>query len=201
MKLEVKHKTKLMELFQLVYNHPELHKHHLLKIKKAHSKIKFNKGYLFLEQGEIASSYYLIEKGLVRSYVYNYNGMEITTGFYGSNSIVIEVSSLFQRIPTNENFKALTSGVAWKIEFPVFQELYHQIESFNEWGRAWMSNQLFESRKRNIDMVVKSAADRYLMLLKEKPEVIQQAPLKHIASYLGITDSSLSRVRKEFLSK
>lgn len=136
---------------------------------------------------------------MLRSYVHDFNGSEITTDFHGKNEISIEVSSLFQRIPTKENITALTNGKAWKIEFETFQELFHKIEGFREWGRAWMSRQLFISKQRSIEMLTKSATERYLTLLNEKPEIIQQAPLKHIASYLGITDTSLSRIRKEIL--
>jgi hypothetical protein len=63
-----------------------------------------------------------------------------------------------------------------------------------------MANQLFAAKQRLMDITTKSAAERYLMLLNSKPEVIKQAPLKYIASYLGITDTSLSRIRKEINS-
>ncbi|HTN69188.1 MAG TPA: hypothetical protein VLZ33_06975 [Dysgonamonadaceae bacterium] len=92
---------------------------------------------------------------------------------------------------------SLTEGCAWKIELESFEELFHKIEGLREWGRAWMSSQLFIAKQRSIDMRTKSATERYLMLVNDKPQIIQQAPLKYIASYLGITDTSLSRIRKE----
>ncbi len=61
----------------------------------------------------------------------------------------------------------------------------------SEWGRAWMSEQLFESKHRAVEMITENATTRYLKLIKEKPQVIRQAPLKQIASYLGVTDTSL----------
>ena len=183
--------------FRTVYNHPLIQSNDLKEIMDNHQKINFSKGTLFLEKGQIANEYYLIESGLLRAYVHDFEGNEITTDFYGENEISIEVSSLFQRIPTKENIIALTNGVAWKIEFETFQVLYHKIESFNEWGRAWMSNQLFLSKQRAIEMLIKSATERYLTLITEKPEIVKQAPIKHIASYLGITDTSLSRIRRE----
>jgi len=90
----------------------------------------------FRKIGEISNAYYLIQTGLVRAWLYNYNGAEITTEFYGDGDLLIEVSSLFQRIPSKENIVALTSGTAMKIDFDKFQELYHKIPAFNEWGRA-----------------------------------------------------------------
>lgn len=187
------------DFFQFIYNHPLIKKADLREIKNAHQQINFSKGFNFLENGKMANEYYLIEDGLLRSYVHDFNGNEITTDFHGKKEISIEVSSLFQRIPTKENITALTNGKAWKIEFETFQELFHKIEGFREWGRAWMSKQLFILKQRSIEMLTKSATERYLKLLIEKPEIIKQAPLKHIASYLGKTDSSLSRIRKEIL--
>jgi len=184
------------DLFHSIYNHPSIKKEELINIKDAHQRIDFEKGSLFLESGKMANEYYLIEKGLLRAYVHDFSGSEITTDFYTIGEISIEVSSLFQRIPTNENIIALTNGSAWKIEFETFQELYNKMECFREWGRAWMSEQLFISKQRSIEMLNKSATERYLILLNDKPQIIKQAPLKHIASYLGITDTSLSRIRK-----
>ena len=60
-----------------------------------------------------------------------------------------------------------------------------------------MAQSLFESKQRSISMMTDSATKRYQKLLKEKPAVLQSTPLKYIASYLGITDSSLSQIRKE----
>lgn len=189
-----------ISLIEKIYNHPALRKEDLDRIAAAHEQMDFQKGHVFLENGKMANEYYLIESGLVRAWLYNYNGDEITTEFYGEGELLIEVSSLFQRIPTQENILALTSGSALKIDFDKFQELYHKIPAFNEWGRAWMSNQLFMLKQRNIDMLSRSAADRYLAIMKNKPQIIKEAPLKYIASYLGITDSSLSRIRKDIFT-
>lgn len=185
------------QLFQSIYKHPSLTEADVIEIMEAHTKVEFLKGEAFLKIGKIANDYFLIEEGLIRSFAYDYNGNEITTDFYASGEIAIEVSSLFQRIPSNENIIALTDGCAWKIEFEVFQKLFHKIEGLREWGRAWMSNQLFISKQRSIDMLTKSATERYVMLIQERPHIIKEAPLKYIASYLGITDTSLSRIRKD----
>ena len=187
--------------FENIYNHPLIVSKEYDELKESHKYIEFSKNEMLLKEGNLSNEYYLIEKGLLRSFVYDFNGKEITTGFFGSNEILIEVSSLFQRIPAQENLQALTDGCAWKIEFDVFQELFHKIEGFREWGRSWMSNQLFISKQRSVNMLIQSATERYLCLIKEKPEIIKEVPLKFIASYLGITDTSLSRIRKEISHK
>lgn len=183
--------------FRTVYKHSSLQKEEYEKITKAHTKINFSRGATLLENGKIANEYYLIENGLCRTFVCDYNGNEITTEFYGPKELLIESSSLFHRIPSRESFQALTDGYGWKMEFGTFQRLLREIDGFRIWGRTWTINQLVNLKQHSIDLLTKSAADRYMTLVTERPRVIQQAPLKYIASYLGITDTSLSRIRKE----
>lgn len=187
------------ELLSQVYLHPLINQAELQKIIDAHYKISFKKGEIVLKKGEISNGYILLESGLMRSFAYDYNNNDITTDFYSKHEIVIEVLSLFQRIPSQETIQALTDCEGWMIDFDVFQELYHSIGGFSEWGRLWMTNRLFHFKLRSVEMVTISAKDRYLQLIKEKPDVVLQSPLKHIAGYLGITDSSFSRIRKEIM--
>jgi CRP-like cAMP-binding protein len=186
-----------IDFFRTIYNHPLLKKEDYEEIRKAHTRIEFSQGCLILESGKIAREFYIIEKGLFRSFLYDYNGNEITIEFYCPREILIESFSLFQRIPSKENFQCIADGVAWKIEYDTFQKLLHTVEGLREWGRTWVTNQLFISKQRSINILTISATDRYLNLIKERPQIVEQSPLKYIASYLGITDTSLSRIRKE----
>lgn len=185
------------ELLTQVYRHPLINEEQLNKIMNAHKKILFTKGDYILKTGEIADGYLILESGLMRSFVHDYNGNDITTDFFSDYEIVIEVLSLFQRIPTQENIQALTECTCWKIEYDAFQELFHSIGGFSEWGRLWMTGRLFHFKQRSIEMVTVSAKDRYLGLIRDKPQIILQSPLKYIASYLGVTDTSFSRIRKD----
>lgn len=190
-------KSEFGKSLQSIYTHPLFTQQQLDKIFATHTKIELNKNEHLLVQGQTANAYYIIEQGLVRFYVIDYNGNEITTQFTCENEIANDVSSLFQRIPSVQNIQAVTDAVVWKIDFNDFQHLYHSMDSVREWGREWMSAQLFQSQQRSVEMITQSASSRYLQLLEHKPQIIQQAPLKQIASYLGIADTSLSRIRKE----
>lgn len=187
-------------LFQTIYSHALFTADDLQKIVSLHRKIEVAKGDYLLKERQTATGYYLVEKGLMRFYVHDFNGNEITTQFICENEIVNEVSSLFQRIPSAQNIQAVTDAVLWEIDFANFQQLYHTLESVREWGREWMAAQLFQSQLRSIEMITLSASSRYLQLLKERPQIVQQAPLKQIASYLGIADTSLSRIRKQLVT-
>lgn len=188
------------DALKISYDFPFFLDEELEELFAAHEKIYFQKGDFILKENKMANEYYILEQGLVRSFVNDFNGNDVTTHFFVENEIVIEVSSIFQRIPTSENMVCLTDCVCWKLDFEVFQELFHKIPNLREWGRAWMSQQLFSYKQRSVEMFTLSATNRYLKLLEEKPQVIQNAPLKQIASYLGVTDTSLSRIRKELVS-
>jgi len=186
-----------MQSLKSLYQHALLSDENLREIFDAHHKVTFSKGDFLLKKGQVANAYFCVENGLIRSYVYDYDGNDITTGFIGKNEIAIDVVSLFHRIPTVEYFQALTDCECYAIDLEKFQPLYHSIQGFNEWGRAWMSESLFQLKQRTISMITDSAAERYKRLQSQHPQILLQSPLKYIASYLGVTDTSLSRIRKE----
>lgn len=180
-----------------IYAHPELSGADLERIFRAHEKVFFKKGDLILVEGQRSNAYYCLERGLVRAFATNVDGKDITTSFFSKNEIVIEVASLFLRQPTRENIQALSDCECWMINYEAFQELFKNIKGFTEWGRTWMSRELLANKQRSLSMIADSATSRYLSLSSKQPEVLQLAPLKYIASFLGVTDSSLSRIRKE----
>lgn len=186
-----------MEVLKQAYQHPLFSTADLELIFSAHQCITLKKGDFILEKGQIPQAYYILEEGLVRSFLYDYEGNEITSGFMGAGEVVIEVASFFQRISTQEYIQCIGACRLWRIGYQDFQDLFHQIPAFREWGRSWLAYALYLSKKRATEMVTEPAKQRYLHLLEEKPHLIQQAPLKYIATYLGITDTSLSRIRKE----
>lgn len=183
--------------FEKIYESPSLSRNELAEIVQAHHRISFAKGDYLLRKGQVAKAYFCIEQGLIRSYVHDYEGQDITTGFMGQTEIAIDVVSLFQQVPAMENMQALTDIVGWKIDYPIFQKLFREIPAFSEWGRTWMAQSLFQCKQRSVSMIADTATQRYLALQQRHPKLLLQAPLKHVASYLGITDTSLSRIRKE----
>lgn len=185
------------DLLRQIYEHPLLSKTDYEALALAHQKITFKKGDFYLKARQVAQSYLIVQNGLFRSFVFDYDGNDITTGFFSKNELVIEVASLFQRTPAQESIQALTDCECLALDFQKFQTLFHSLEGFSEWGRGWMAQSLFESKQRSVSMITETATERYLKLLEHKPDILRDAPLKNIASYLGITDTSLSRIRKE----
>ncbi len=154
-----------------------------------------------LREGHISNEYLYLEEGFMRSFAYDLTGADVTTHFYSKNQVVFEVSSFFNRTAARENIQALTDCKGWYITYEQLNALFHAMPDFREFGRSILVKGFTSLKIRMLSMITESAEERYVGLLKTSPEIFQYAPLKHIASYLGITDSSLSRIRKEFAKK
>ena len=162
---------------------------------------ELNKGEKFIKSGRIADEYMFLEIGFIRSYLFDTEGNEITLNFYTPHEMVFEVASFFQRQPSQETFEAITDCTGWVLTYEKLNALFHALPEFREFGRAMLVKGFIGFKIRTISLINKTAEERYELLLNTKPEIFQYAPLKYIASYLGITDTSLSRIRKSFLSK
>ncbi|MBK6979187.1 MAG: Crp/Fnr family transcriptional regulator [Cytophagaceae bacterium] len=160
-------------------------------------QVKFSKSEYFLQEGKTENHYWFLESGFARSFVNDTDGNDITTNFFSTSEIVIDWSSFFLRNPTRENIQALSDCVCWQLDFETFQQLFHSIETFREHGRRRLVNSYFALKNHNVSIIADQAKDRYLQLMKEKPHIVQNVSLQHIATYLGITKYSLSRIRKE----
>lgn len=161
----------------------------------------YSKGDFFLRQNELSHQYLFLEKGIMRSSVVDIQGNEVTLNLYGSRSVVLEPASFFSHVPSQENIEALTDCTGWSITFEKLNFLFHSLHEFRELGRAILIRLLVGNKTRTLTMLTRTAEQRYALLLSQNPEIVQHVPLKYIASYLGITDTSLSRIRKEMAGR
>ena len=137
----------------------------------------------------------------MRAFAHNTEGDDVTTNFYSGNHVVFEVSSFFNRTISKENIQALTESEGWFITYEQLNKLFHALPEFREFGRHILVTGFASIKTRMLSIITDTAEERYERLLKTNPEIFQHAPLKYIASYLGVTDTSLSRIRKEFAKK
>ena len=166
-----------------------------------YTKVTFDKNEYLVKEGEIEKKYWFIETGFIRSFIMDTEGNDITFNLYASGDVVIDYPSIFFFAPTRENMQALTDCVCWEIDFESFQELFNTILNFREQQRGLLVGSYFALKQHSISLIADEAKQRYLRLLKEKPHIIQNVSLKQIATFLGITDTSLSRIRKEIVSE
>ncbi|HTF81192.1 MAG TPA: Crp/Fnr family transcriptional regulator [Cytophagales bacterium] len=155
----------------------------------------------FLMEGKVSNEYMFLEQGIMRAYTIDYEGNEVTVNFYTNNQMVFEVASFFTQSISKENIQALTDCQGFVIRFGQLNKLFHSIPEFREFGRAMLVKGFVALKQRTLSLINLTAEERYAELLVHQKELMQHVPLKHIASYLGITDSSLSRIRREGYGK
>jgi CRP-like cAMP-binding protein len=162
---------------------------------------ELKKNELLLAEGKICTIYGFVESGFLRAYTHDIDGNDITTAFYKENQVVCELFSFFKKVPSRENIQAITDCQLLYITFDELQNVFHSMPEFREFGRTILVNAYAQLKQRMLAMIQETGEERYAYLLQTNPDIFQQAPLKNIATYLGITDTSLSRIRKEFAKK
>lgn len=156
------------------------------------------KNEFFLREETISNEYFFLEKGFMRAFAHDTDGNDVTTNFCSDGQVVFEVSSFFNRTRSKENIQAIEDCRGWYITYDQLNHLFHSLPEFREFGRSVLVKGFAGLKTRMLAMITETAEQRYDTLLKANPEIFQHAALKHIASYLGITDTSLSRIRKEY---
>jgi len=163
--------------------------------------IEFAKDELLLKENKINKDTFVLENGYVRSYTFDQNSEEVTTNIFSAPCFVNDFLSFFKQQPTSENYQCLTHCKLWTMSYEKVQTCFHTYPEFREFGRMMLVTNYSNLHDRMLGMVKDTAENRYLKLMKNHPGIFQNVPLKIIASYLGITDTSLSRIRKDIASK
>ena len=166
------------------------------EIAQAFHKAELAEKEFLLRENQLSDDYFYLESGLMRTFLYDLDGNEITVDFFIEDQIVFEVTSFFNRIKSEANIQAITNCSGFRISYDELNTLFHNKPAFRDFGRAILVKKFIASQKRNYGMINKTAVVRYQDLLATKPQILKYSPLKYIASYLGVTDSTLSRLRK-----
>jgi CRP-like cAMP-binding protein len=155
---------------------------------------EFSKGDHLFKQGEICRHMFYIEKGLVRVYYYSGSGKEITAWFSAENTLITALDSFYYHKPTRDFCEVLDDAVIYPIKFSEFETILN-----SEKGARLAFYILYEITRKMTEFIssikFQSAEERYKALVKEYPAILQRTSLGYIASYLGITQETLSRIR------
>jgi len=170
---------------------------HLEEITGRFESRVFGKREYLLKEGETCNFWGFIQRGLIRSYSLDDGGEEYTIGCVPEENFITESLSFFRRMPSSVNIHALEETVLICISFEKLQQLFVQFPEFERLARKIYEERLATIKSRLLFRVQLDATERYRYLLKMQPELVKRVPLKYIASYLGITDSTLSRVRRK----
>ncbi len=144
--------------------------------------------------GHTCKTIYFINKGLARIYYYK-DGIDITESFAFEGNIIARVESLFSGKPSRKAIQVLEDTELVAINAVELFKLYDDFPAIERLFRKIFEAGYVETVNRMESIQFHSAEERYLALLNEAPNVLMRVPLKYVASYLGITQVSLSRIR------
>ena len=155
---------------------------------------EFKKGSLLLQQGETENYLTFLEDGLTRSF-FKFNEKDRTLRFTFSGNFVSSYKSFILQAPSEVTIEALSDCKCWRISYENIQKCYNRTMEGNKLGRVSAEFLYIVSSTREISMLTKTPEQRYLELFHTNPEWFFHIPMKHVASYLGITLQALSRIR------
>lgn len=158
------------------------------------SRVHRMKGRRIIHEGQVATSFFIVEKGMVRSF-YQKGKKEITIWFAYEGQNAVSISSLFAGKPSRETVECVEDCDLLCISNKDLQELYGKYECMNTIGRRIVEEYCKILDDRVYSLQVMSATERYKDLMECEPEIIKRAPLSNIASFLGISQETLSRIR------
>ena len=144
--------------------------------------------------GHTCRTIYFIKKGVARIYYYE-EDIEITECFAFENAIIARVESLFTGKPSRKAIQMIEDSELIAISSAKLFDLYDTFPEIERLFRKIFESAYVDTVNRVESIQFHSAEERYNALLKESPNILQRVPLKYIASYLGITQVSLSRIR------
>jgi CRP/FNR family transcriptional regulator, anaerobic regulatory protein len=182
----------LFELFNTIHPMSEGLQVALLKMLK---RKEISKKTLLLKNGHVCDQIYFIEKGMFRCF-YNVNDKEICSWFMKEGDVIISVESFFKRKPSYESIQAIEDAVVYYVTHSELNWLYSNFLEFNTIGRVVTENYYTLSEQRLYSLRSMKAVDRYDYLINHFPEIVRRVPNGYIASYLGITIETLSRIKK-----
>ncbi|MFN7118552.1 MAG: Crp/Fnr family transcriptional regulator [Saprospiraceae bacterium] len=172
----------------------------LLHITEQFEEKTLQKDEYLLKEGKV-SDYYFLAQGFLRVFTFDTDGNEVTTYFYSQNRVVFDAASFFQKLPSSENIQAMTECKVYSTKFEKLNKLFHTVAAFREFGRQMIVNEFVAYKQRTLAMINQSAEERYLKLIETDKDIFQHAHLSHIASYLGISERTLNRIRQNFTKK
>ncbi|OYW20330.1 MAG: cyclic nucleotide-binding protein [Sphingobacteriales bacterium 12-47-4] len=147
--------------------------------------------------GHTCKTIYFLNSGIARIYYYK-EEIDITESFSFENSILVRVESLFTGKPSKKAIQVLEDAEIVAIDAVRLFKLYDNFPEIERLFRKIFEASHVELINRIESIQFHTAEERYKTLLQERPDIIQQVPLKYIASYLGITQTSLSRIRAQY---
>lgn len=162
---------------------------------------KLRKRQYLLQEGDICKYQAFVEKGLLRSFTVDEKGSEHILQFASEGWWVADLSSYLSEEPSFLNIEALEEAELLMISKVEWEAAMKKIPGLEHYFRIILQNHLIATQKRLLQSLAETAEEKYNRFLKTYPECVQRMPQHMIASYLGVTRETLSRVRKQTLER
>jgi CRP-like cAMP-binding protein len=166
------------------------------ELKQNIVEVNFPKGHLLLRADRVERSIYFMKKGIARLYT-NSTDDEITFLFCKEGDTIVSMKSYVQNQKGYENVELLENSELYELKTEKLHKLLNKDIHIANWTRKFAENELIKTEERFISRQFRTAKERYQEILRDNPDLIQRVQLGYIASYLGITQVTLSRIRSE----
>jgi CRP-like cAMP-binding protein len=157
-------------------------------------------GQVFIAAGERTHSFAIVIQGMVRNYVTNENGEDVTVVFATQLQAIAPYTNIFLNRPASETCAAVEQSMLFVLDFRDFKKLAEEDSVYMRLYADVLQEALVNAIERIEDFTKEGPEKRYQDLLNKHGFLIERVPLKYLASYLGITPVSLSRIRKRLSS-
>ena len=151
---------------------------------------------ILLKEGTISRRAFVIERGCIRVW-FNHNGKEISFQFFFEGDVVLSVESFRKSVSSPFNIETIEPCTLHWISRSDMDQVIREDAFFNNYLMDWAVERQAEFIRHFFSFLKDTPRERYENLLRDKPQIIQRVPLQYIASYLGITPVSLSRIRNK----
>jgi len=154
------------------------------------------KGTVLLRQGEVCGTLYFVAKGMARSF-YKVNGKEVTSHFFPEDALALLYCSYWTQKPSQESLDVLENSLLFSISRSEFEDLYNSFPELHHLMRRQLEEALMQSEERTMMIRKLTAKERYEALLTKFPGIFLRASVDQIASFLGLSRETLSRLRSQ----
>lgn len=183
-----------MELETIINNIHALPKESFAMLAAEGEEVTIDKNIEFIRSGHVEPYIYLIKSGIVRGYVCS-DAKEITFWIGREGEVALSLESYINLKPGYESIVTIEPSVLFRISSASLHALYEKDVHLSNWGRKFAEREILRAEKCLIPQLFTTGKFRYLELLKTDPELLNRIPLEYLASYLGLTPVSLSRIR------
>lgn len=185
---------------QHLFNKLSLHYHIPENIQEAMEQLfeqkQINKNDLLIEEGQICRHLYFLEKGCIRGF-YNIDGKDVSQWFGFENDFVTSFRSFTTKTVSSEYIQVIEDAILWSISKEQLEQLLEKYRELEKMVRLIYEQYYIRLEERYSNAHFKTAGERYEQLLQNEPHILQRMPLGYIASYLGISAETLSRIRNK----